>query len=215
MPLPEQLADIARELARRGHETTDAPTYTAGVRDTLVLVGELLRLSASGLPRDGREPRRGAQSTADHLRRLAYELDRLLSADSATPTPGAMSPRVRFDLSRAQQLLTDAATELASSRPLVAVSATEPSDTTPEGEVGGRSTWLAAFALALARQAGSDERDVRDLVRLSGDDRQVLAAAARRVETAPQIEPEQRQRARQLFARADALARGQERTATR
>lgn len=209
MPLPEQLSDIARELARRSHETSDAPTYTAGVRDTLALVGELLRLTATGLPRGGGSAVPHPGNTSERLRSMASELARIQREDLAAPSLSSLDPRLRFDLVRAQELLDAAARDLEGTRHLATVT-----PAAVPASVDGQATWLAAFALAVAREDGSDERDIADVVRLAGDDREVLAAAAHRVETAADIDPEQRQRARQLFARADA-ARSQRRTATR
>lgn len=208
MRLPDQLADIARELVVKGRQVSDPGSYVDGVRDTLVLVGELMQLAATNLPAPGAQVASAPPTTAGRLRGLAGQLHMLIAV---APAPNAdlepANPRAMMNLLRAHALVVEAAEALDPEPPApVPAGAVQEVAGTPAEDRGDASTWLAAFVLAVVGQRPVDEQDVIDVLRLSGHDREVLAAATARVDRTPGIAEEVRTIGRRLLQRADAAA---------
>lgn len=209
MRLPDQLADVAHELARNGRTSTDPASYADGVRDTLVFVGEMMQLAASTLPTSPSSLDRLADqptSAATRLRHLGSELHVLITAgaeedDQVPPT----SPRAFVDLLRAHTLVMRAAARLdPASTPLPPGSegVVTPALDAPQGS----STWLAAFVIAVVGQRAVDEQDVVDVLRLADYDTVVLELAADRVDRTDGIDDATREAGRRLLLRASAAA---------
>lgn len=210
MRLPDQLADVAHELARSGRSSADPASYADGVRDTLVFVGEMMQLAASTLPTSSASLDRLADrptSAATRLRHLGSELHVLITAgaeeedDQAPPT----SPRAFVDLLRAHTLVMRAAARLdpASTPPLPTGQGVM---TPPVDAPQGSSTWLAAFVIAVVGQRPVDEQDVVDVLRLADYDTVVLELAADRVDRTEGIHDATREAGRRLLLRASAAA---------
>lgn len=210
MRLPDQLADIAHELARRGRTRADPASYADGVRDTLVFVGEMMQLAASTLPTSASELAvLGDQPTsaATRLRHLGSELHVLITAspDEDEPAPPT-GPRPFADLLRAHALVMRAASRLDPTPPATS-GGVEHVDAPPDtGGAQGNGTWLAAFVLAVVGQRTVDEQDVVDVLRLADYDAGVLQAAVDRVDRTVGIDDTARTAGRDLLLRAAAAA---------